>query len=612
MLNHYLAKKCISSFGFWFSIWAILVIAYPLSTHYGFKEFWWDKIICFLQLAIDSCLATFSYLAYKSKSDLVIKRFYLLIALSMIPGLFANEIYNVLINIIGVKAVNKNVSISWTIAYATFLGMQISAWLYLYFKKNQKSERNTLITVFSYAQSATIVLLSFISIFVFRKTIFSEIGFVGAMNSILETLLFIAISMSLARTKSRSLVYLEVGFLILIAFNLAHRLSYSTGHSFKTFDIIWLISLVTIIFGLVKSWKDKKAIEFFNQNSLHVHTSAIFLAFATVLLVAFVLIDLTISSVSMNDVGYSNILPQNIPSMFIFSYTIAFLVSKLMASNLSRPLEKISKRIDFLYANKVVSNQLLNKKFKIHEVDHLDKFILKTITELQTANRIKSDFLMNMSHDFRTPASGIASLSRSIYKKTENQALKNLQKMVVNSSEQLMKFLDDVLDYSRLDSDQYKLNLSEIDVNSLIEDIVQFVTAKIKDKNLYIKTNSTDSAMKYIGDRLMLHRIILNIVSNAIKFTHDGGITILLDREVIDQGLFLSIKILDTGIGIDKKFHDFIFEPFNRVNTGGDSENSGIGLGLSNVNLMLKKMKGKIHLQSEINRGSKFSILLPI
>ncbi|HSW68862.1 MAG TPA: HAMP domain-containing sensor histidine kinase [Gammaproteobacteria bacterium] len=602
----------LKNYSFWVLSWVLLVVIYIKSMQLGMSEKSWDGVIYSVQLMIDVCILLFSYLAYKNKSHAVLRKFYFLMFLSLIPGIFANEVYNVLINILGLKKINNGINVSWTLAYTAFLVIQIRAWVYLYSTHRQKNEGKTWITLFSYSQSVAIIFLSLISIVIFRHTILSEIGMTSVINSLLETALFTAISICLARTKSKALVYLATGFLLLIAFNLTHRFSYSTGHFFKVFDVIWLICLITIIFGLVKGWRDEQVVGFFNGDSLHVYASAIFLAFSAMLLVMFFVVDLILSSAIMNKAGYSNILPQNIPSMLIFSYTLAILLSKLVATYLSKPLEEISKRIDCVYEGKMDPSQILSKKFGINEMDRLDKFILKTVTELRTANRIKSDFLMNMSHDFRTPASGITSLSRSIYKKTENQTLKNLQKMVVNSSEQLMKFLDDVLDYSRLDSDQYKLNLSEVDVSSLIEDIVQFVTAKIKDKNLYIKTNFTDLPAKYIGDRLMLHRIILNIVSNAIKFTHTGGITISLDREVIDQGSFLAIKILDTGIGIDKKFHDFIFEPFNRVNPGGDSENSGIGLGLSNVSLMLKKMKGKIHLQSEIGRGSQFSVLLPI
>ncbi len=605
-------KNSVKSYTFWLLLWLLLVVTYAASMRYGFNEKYWDSVICVLQLSVDTCIGLFSYLAYKNKTNLIEKRFYFLIFLSIIPGLFANEVYNVLINIVGLKVINNGINVSWTVAYTAFLSIQVVAWFYLYYKQRDKDNSKTWITAFSYVQSAVIVFLSFLSIIAFRGTVLSEIGTMGTISSLLETMLFIAISICLARTRSKSLVYLEVGFLLLIAFNLAHRFSYSTGHYFRMFDIIWLISLVTITFGFIKGWKDKKLVEFFKPDSLHVYASAIFLAFSTISMIAFFIIDLILSSVAMNKIGYSNILPENIPSMLIFSYTLAFLVSKLVASYLSRPLEKISKRIDFLSENSVNANLLLNKKFKINELDRLDKFILKAIIDLQAANRVKSEFLMQMSHDFRTPATGISLLSRTIYRKIKDTELKSLQKLIVDSSEQLISFLDDVLDYSRLDSDQFDHNIKEFDVKQLIEEITLFVSAKVKDKNLFIESIFDDSSMIYMGDRMMLQRVVLNIVSNAIKFTKTGGVTLSLSKEAVNNNELLMIKIHDTGIGIDAEFYDFIFEPFNRIDSGNETKNSGIGLGLSNVKLMLKKMKGEVHLQSEVGKGSIFSISLPM
>ncbi len=604
-------KNSFKNYNFWVFLWGVLVLSYAASIHYGANAKYWDNVIYCIQLSVDIYIGIFSYLAYQSKSKLIMGNFYLFIFLSIIPGLFANEVYNVLINILGYKKINNGINLSWTIAYSVFLSIQIFAWLYLYFAQINKSNSKTWVTIFSYTQSVAIILLSFLLIIIFRSTILSEIGTTGMINSLFETILFIAISICLARTKSRSLIYLEVGFLLLVAFNLAHRFSYSTNHYFRMFDVVWLISLITIAFGFYEGKKDKKLIEFFKHNSLHTYASAIFLTFSTILLAAFVIIDLIISSISMNKIGYTNILPINIPSILIFSYTLAFLASKLVAGYLSKPLEKISKRIDFLYENKLDKNQILNKQFNIYELNKLDKFILKIIAELKTANKIKSDFLMQMSHDFRTPASGISYLSSSIYKKIESPELKKLQKLVVNSSEQLLNFLDDVLDYSRLDNNQLKLETREFDVNLLIDQVVLFVSAKAKDKNLYIETIFSEPQISYVGDRSILYRIILNIISNAIKFTFIGGVTISLNKKIIRHSSFLFITIHDTGIGIDEKFYDYIFEPFNRIDSS-NIKNSGIGLGLSNVKLMLKKINGEIHLKSEIGEGSTFSIILPV
>src|SRR5437899_9133187 len=94
-------KNSVKSYTFWLLLWLLLVISYAASMRYGFNEKYWDGVICVLQLSVDICIGLFSYLAYKNKTNLIERRFYFLIFLSIIPGLFANEVYNVLINIVG-------------------------------------------------------------------------------------------------------------------------------------------------------------------------------------------------------------------------------------------------------------------------------------------------------------------------------------------------------------------------------------------------------------------------------------------------------------------------------------------------------------------------------
>jgi len=374
--------------------------------------------------------------------------------------------------------------------------------------------------------------------------------------------------------------------------------------------VVWLVCLVVIIFGLILACKNNnEKIEFFEPNSIHVLTSEIFTTLATLLLLFSVLSDFFISSIEQNSVGASNVLPQNIPSILIFSYTLSLLLSKSVANYLSSPLENISKKID---ENRFNSNAVDEKKFRIFEIDKLEKFIFKTIMQLQVANRVKSDFLMNMSHDFRTPASGIYHVSKSVYKRVDDQKLKKLLMLVVNSSEQLMNTLEDVLDFSRLDSGEIKLNIQKICIESIIEEVVLFVSAKAEEKMLDIKMNCLDSNIDFHGDRLLIHRVLLNIVSNAIKFTYTGEISIATNKEKTGNNEWLVVKVKDTGIGIDEKYHEAIFESFVRVESSETAKYPGIGLGLSNVSLILKKIGGKIRVDSCLGEGSLFSVYFPL
>jgi signal transduction histidine kinase len=606
-------KSMFKSIYFWILIWLCLVGFYVLSIRNGFSVENWNKIIYLIQMAVDICIGYFGFLCFINKRELVARRFYFLIFLSLIPGLFTNEIYNAVINIAGIRNITVNVNRLWVISYTFFLLIQAIAWSYLLLSNQgkNKSETRIWLTRVSHIQSAAIVIFSFIFISMFRNKIFYEIGSSALINSILETSLFVVISMCLSRTKTKSLIYLEVGFLLLIVFNLAHRFSYTTGHYFKAFDVVWLISLVIIIYGLILSWKNKdNSIAFFEPNSIHVLTSAVFITFATFLLVVFFIVDFIISSIEMNSINISTLLLQNIPSILIFSYVFSLLTSKAVANYLSKPLEEMSRRIDIVYQNKINADKIREEKFKIEEIDKLDSFILNTIVQLQSANRVKADFLMNMSHDFRTPASGIYHMSRSVYKRIADPQLKALQKFVVDSSEQLMSFLDDVLDYSRLDGKKLKLNISKFNVEELINEVGLFISAKVKEKLLNFEIKIKTKKIHYLGDKLLVHRIILNLVSNAVKFTHQGGISIIVRNETIKNKRWMVIQIKDTGIGIDEMNHRLIFEPFNRVESTETSKYSGIGLGLSNINLILKQIGGKILLESSLGKGSTFTVYL--
>jgi signal transduction histidine kinase len=601
-----------SNIYFWCAGWLCLLILYVLSIKYDFYNAYWDHIIYLVQLIADILIGLLSYLCFKSKDEKTTKTFYLLVFASLIPGLFANEMYNIIINILGVMNITQSINNFWVIAYGFFLSIQIFAWSYLLLKKRGtvKYRPKSWLIKFPHIQSVLIIIISFASIKIFRTSIVHDIGNAGLINTMLETVLFVLISMSLSKTKNASLCFLEAGFLLLIAFNLAHRFSYTTAHYFKTFDVIWLISLIIIIHGLLLSFKRKEDIRFFEPDSIHILTSAIFITFSTFLLVVFFIVDFTISSVEMNRINMSGLLLQNIPTILIFSYLFSLLTSKVVANYISNPLEEMSKRIDIAYWNEGSSNKLFQSKFNIDEIDKLDNFILTTIDQLQGANRVKSDFLMNMSHDFRTPASGIYHLSRSIYKRIQDTKLKALQKLVVDSSEQLMNFIDDVLDYSKLDNNQLQLNISVFNIKELVNEVVLFVLAKAEEKSVGINITVDEDVTEHVGDRLVIHRIILNIVSNAIKFTHKGHISIHMSKDNNESTNRIIIKIKDTGIGIDKKNHKLIFEPFHRVESTDTAKYPGIGLGLSNIKLMLKKIGGEILLDSSLGQGATFTIFL--
>lgn len=593
--------------------WGLLVCAYVWSLQRGVYLKSWDHLIFLIQLVCDLTIGIMGFLAYRLREDIIDRKFYLLFFISIIPGLFANEIYNILINIIDISR-TMDVSMYWSSGYFVFLVIQFAAWAYLLKNKilNQCSVNRRWLSVYPYIQSALIIGLSLVFIISIRYGTPEYIGNFRMVNSVLEILVFTLMALCLSRTNNSSLIYLETGFSLLIGFNFAHRFSDMLSIYYKAFNVVWLLCLIIIAYGLIAAVYDRKdRIQFYPENSIHVLTSGAFILFANLILMIFVIAAFGMSMLQIDRIPHISMLALDIPSALVFSYCLTVLLAKYLAYRLLRPLDDLAQRVDRIAENHG-HVQADDNHFQIYELQKTEKFLINTISDLQHANQVKSEFLMNMSHDFRTPASGIQYMSRLIHDRMPDTELKRLQKMVVDSSEQLMILLEDVLDYSRLENDKLKLQPQQFNIANLIDELISAMSAKAQERDLTVTSQFEREAMMYYGDQAVIKRIILNLLSNAIKFTHAGYVSLsaVTENRAGNNSLVISIK--DTGIGIDPLNHAAIFEPFYRVSSADSAKYPGIGLGLSNVKLMLSKIGGEISLRSEIGVGSEFTITLPI
>lgn len=599
----------------WFVAWGILVCSYVISIQKNLNFNHWHYIIYSVQLVLDVCIGTFSFLAYKTKIEKEDKIFYLIIFLSLIPGLLTNEIYNVLFNIIKIT-IKMDTALYWSISYSLYLVLQMIAWVYLLYKKisNVNIKANNWISRYPYLQSACIIFTSLVFIIFVKGNHADLTSHFKVLNSGLEIVIFTLISISLPRTKDSYLIYVEVGFLLLIGFNFAHRYSDILSGYYKVFDVVWMSSLITIACGLFESFKSGKSnIIFIEENSIHVLISGAFMLFANLILTVFIVIAFGMSLLQIDKIPNLKMLAIDIPSALIFVYTLTVLLAKYFASRLSAPLQLIVHKVNRIASNQPNLPVENGYQVNINEVQKLENYITSTVFELHHANQVKSEFMMNMSHDFRTPVSGIMSMSRYLHDcMAINDELKPLQKMVVNSSEQLMLLLEDILDYSRLENGQLKLSESRFDVIVLLNDLIAFVGPKLKENNLSLTTNYLCQEINYYGDKTIIQRIVLNVLSNAIKFTDVGGIVITADCMQLDELKWISITVKDSGLGIDKANHEKIFEPFFRATSANSAKYPGIGLGLSNVKLMLEKMGGHITVSSDLGHGAEFCMEFPL
>jgi len=251
-----------------------------------------------------------------------------------------------------------------------------------------------------------------------------------------------------------------------------------------------------------------------------------------------------------------------------------------------------------------------NKFTKKLQKDHEELRVAKL--EADNANKIKSEFVANMSHEIRTPLNAIIGFSELINKTEVSLKQKSYLSAITSGGNTLLGIINDILDISKIEAGKLEIQNDETSLLPIINDIKAIFEQKAKNKSLEIILD-IDSKLPFLImiDEIRLRQILLNIVGNAIKFTHEGYINIGVYSSNIQNNSFdLKIDIKDTGIGIPKDQQKKIFESFVQQDGQKNRQYGGTGLGLAICLKLIKMMNGNIHLESKENHGSIFSIML--
>lgn len=240
----------------------------------------------------------------------------------------------------------------------------------------------------------------------------------------------------------------------------------------------------------------------------------------------------------------------------------------------------------------------------------------KLLNEAIEYNKLKTEFFTNISHEFRTPLNVILSVVQvlSSYEKMGkgNISLTKVNKYMRNVRQncfRLLKLINNIIDVNRIDSGFLKLELKNENVVEVVRQIVSSVSEFVRIRQLDIKFVSNTQRKIMALDVDKFERIMLNLISNAIKFTKPGGeITIKID----DLGDTVNISVRDTGIGIDKSKWSMIFERFRQVNSSLVRDSQGSGIGLSIVKSLVEMHKGQISVDSEVGKGTEFIMTFPV
>ncbi len=272
------------------------------------------------------------------------------------------------------------------------------------------------------------------------------------------------------------------------------------------------------------------------------------------------------------------------------------------------PIEMNSKKPDNNYYLSIIRDLRERKKAQ-DELLKTNKELIIAKEKAEESDRLKSAFLANMSHEIRTPMNGIIGFAEllkapNISPPTRNEYLN----IILASGHQLLNIIDDILEISKIETGQVTLETAPFSIKELLEELKFFFKHLAERNNNDIKLNQehliTDTIL---GDKSKTQQIITNLVSNALKFTQEGTVTISI--ETIDSGTLFCIK--DNGIGIAPEYKEHIFERFTQVNNTNVKKQKGTGLGLSICKKLVEMMEGKIWLESEIGIGSSFYFTIP-
>lgn len=245
---------------------------------------------------------------------------------------------------------------------------------------------------------------------------------------------------------------------------------------------------------------------------------------------------------------------------------------------------------------------------------HYEKAMKEARENEAAANRSKSEFLAKVSHDIRTPMTGIIGMSDVLRKTELNEKQHYYVNVIQESADMLMSFVNDILDHEHLVSRKLVLKPEAFNLRKTIENLATLMSTHAHKKGLEFSYYlPPELPVELVGDARRIKQILTNIINNAIKFTHIGGIHVRVHYQKQDSNtLAVTFDIIDTGIGIPEQHQNDIFDAFTQASTIEPGEVAGAGLGLSITKSLVELMQGNIHIDSTEGKGTTFSVTLPM
>lgn len=340
---------------------------------------------------------------------------------------------------------------------------------------------------------------------------------------------------------------------------------------------------------------------------------------------------LGILTLQMNTYEQARVLRQHlIVTLGVYSLIllgIALLIYRLLAHAL-RPLEKLSSVMtEYSHGNRSVSikpqgaaeirnligtfsvmrEKVDNYQTHLeHEVEERTHKLQEAMTQAESASRAKSAFLATVGHEIRTPLNGIIGMADLLTRRDLGEKENEFTRIIFRSGKTLLGMINNILDFSKAEAGKITMNIEAVKLAEILNDSAALMQSLAEDKNLTIRTDiKNDITAK--GDTQYIKQTVMNLINNAIKFTEKGIVTITLEQK--DDSAIVSVS--DTGIGISDADKTKLFQAFSQIEDGSNRRYEGTGLGLVICQRFIEQMGGKIGVESESGKGSRFWFSLP-
>jgi signal transduction histidine kinase len=296
----------------------------------------------------------------------------------------------------------------------------------------------------------------------------------------------------------------------------------------------------------------------------------------------------------------------------LFGLLLSAAIASYLSRSISQPLQKIERVAAKIGMGDYSERIRIRSKDEIGDlaatINHMVTKLEQIDREKRKLEQIRQDFLANVSHELRTPLTAMQGFLEALQDGLIDETAKpRYYDIIYNETLHMNRLVDDIMDLIKLENNDISLSRAPVDVGTLLQQVAFKFELEASDKNTRIELHINENLPKTYADLSRLEQILNNLIKNAVKFTENGVITI----QAAEDKQYVHIIITDTGIGISSDDQEMIWERFFKVDRGRSKKSLGTGLGLAIVRELVSLHKGKIEVQSEIEKGTTFDVWIP-